>query len=949
LHGTSEMDANRQFESALDNMMVQDDYEEEKTGVMDLPAIGPQAADEPQDMPGSVPTEEASQAEGAAPITLRTPFTQEENTVVEQPVPQLHAAVAQSQEERPELAATIVDEESRDSDKDAMAESMRFGQIAALVAKASGVSLRDKGGSLPPPPDTGFDEGITPDAAGSYMKSAMQTIPLGARPAEKAQSSPPSTRAQHLTVTLNGKGEVPQQPVNLGGTVVIDPAIKSEPGIPVPARPRLSMEQEEVLFSAGWVIIGEWTVTRDRKTGAIEYEHSSGYKTYGRPPVAGNLAEKEQPAPAAKATESKPVAGPSGLPYLGPAIDDEETPGSEPEPLFAPPAKVVAERVEMPATLKAPVKKPWYRRLATVVVAAAGIAAGTIGAYYVARNNADETQQNTASAAATTPEKFATGVKVAQTASPKPTVTARVETQPQAPETTPDKTPATTPETVKEYKAPQTLVDAVTNPDLKKMLTDGVINAEFGKGGVGAHTMRAASNLIYDLEAHGKISPQKAFEIRQMVKQMAFDINVGQAGFEYDYYTAKSAAELNKIRSDKSHPEHEEFIYLESAWGPVGTWAAQLGGMDKRVSDLSAKEATYLEYEKGIKDQNGGHDINMLRGGDQIRPGMINLYSKAAEALGAALESGAKPGTPSQPLDLDNQWTDEPQQKDLNPSPTPAPAPTVAPQGTDIPTDVMPDGGKTGMLEPEDSPEIKVTGYTENADDGEIEVTWEDDDSPEITVAEVDDDDSPEIEVTFEDDDTPEIRVTEVDIHKKPFAGADAVRAANIAKAAEQRKKMDADLAEIEDGWLDAKTMAKVKAESLQKKIATITGGGFESRREALVERGEVFVPSLAEDINGSAMMAIKNGYLMACDTADQEHAMDNLLKDLRFRDMVEYETTEKGTYAKVAARIHLAAREIIKGGFKSMEIARTETVPQVREVVRHQVAVAARDVLKAA
>lgn len=76
------------------------------------------------------------------------------------------------------------------------------------------------------------------------------------------------------------------------------------------------------------------------------------------------------------------------------------------------------------------------------------------------------------------------------------------------------------------------------------------------------------------------------------------------------------------------------------------------------------------------------------------------------------------------------------------------------------------------------------------------------------------------------------------------------------------------------------------------------------NRREALMKHGEVWVPSLSDDLSGSAMMAFENGFMKECTSESQQQKVRAVLSQIRMGNLEEYEAMEDGsTYAKLSEK----------------------------------------------
>lgn len=79
-------------------------------------------------------------------------------------------------------------------------------------------------------------------------------------------------------------------------------------------------------------------------------------------------------------------------------------------------------------------------------------------------------------------------------------------------------------------------------------------------------------------------------------------------------------------------------------------------------------------------------------------------------------------------------------------------------------------------------------------------------------------------------------------------------------------------------------------------------------RRTALIERGEVLVPEMKEGMAGSALLAVKNGFLKECYTGQAQDEVEKLVNRLKITDFEEYEIIEKNGKGYTLARLGAAA-----------------------------------------
>ncbi len=127
----------------------------------------------------------------------------------------------------------------------------------------------------------------------------------------------------------------------------------------------------------------------------------------------------------------------------------------------------------------------------------------------------------------------------------------------------------------------------------------------------------------------------------------------------------------------------------------------------------------------------------------------------------------------------------------------------------------------------------------------------------------------------------------------------------------------ETELAEIDAGWDDDPATNNVVSQSvksdptaeidamwdqidaeqeLSSRIAMVKA----DRTQALLERGEVFIPHLSQTSDGSVRIAFENGFLRQCTTSEQMDRVQHLA-DIRFRDMVEFTSNADGVYARLS------------------------------------------------
>jgi hypothetical protein len=115
---------------------------------------------------------------------------------------------------------------------------------------------------------------------------------------------------------------------------------------------------------------------------------------------------------------------------------------------------------------------------------------------------------------------------------------------------------------------------------------------------------------------------------------------------------------------------------------------------------------------------------------------------------------------------------------------------------------------------------------------------------------------------------------------------------------------IDVDLSDLEEVAFDAEwdtIAAQHEAAKTAPTLAESVDRVKSNRREALMKHGEVWVPSLSDDLSGSAMLAFENGFLKECTSESQQQKVRAILSKIRFGHLESYEALEDGsTYAKL-------------------------------------------------
>jgi hypothetical protein len=152
----------------------------------------------------------------------------------------------------------------------------------------------------------------------------------------------------------------------------------------------------------------------------------------------------------------------------------------------------------------------------------------------------------------------------------------------------------------------------------------------------------------------------------------------------------------------------------------------------------------------------------------------------------------------------------------------------------------------------------------------------------------------------------------------------DNIKTAPAAAKADQTADIDAEWDNIAD------SAATNEADSFAKKIEMIKL----DRSQALLERGEIFVPHLSETSDGSVRIAIENGFLRQCTTVTQMNRVEQLAK-LKLSDMTEFTADEAGIYAKLSPAKHAEFLEALYSQEPAVEaVSAAGTLPEILNAV---------------
>jgi hypothetical protein len=596
------------------------------------------------------------------------------------------------------------------------------------------------------------------------------------------------------------------------------------------------------------------------------------------------------------------------LPEITPA---PEQPEAVPEQPKAEPEQVT----ESPEKQKSWLRRNWLKIVKGVSLAAAvGLGVGALGVHDTkSRSSTDSTEKNTAASAAVGSNK---GPQTADSAKPSEVNSASMAQQkaPETPktqaQTSPEKTatgdvPTVTPE----------MVAAVKNPELKKIMTEGKFEVKANGGGYGQQLRAYFDAEINYKIVNREITPEQAKDMTRQLDELQKKINTGAALSYYDKYSKLSYGEVYAKRANPGkdslfaycdrnikNSQHQRIAGMGNfeTWREYESLTKMAGAQDAKKYFEERYEGAMLNFTSNPEnkyDQRAHGNIHWgAQGGDKrlVQNEKGEWLPYFADMANIVLKGQEKPVN----IDLDQQWTDEPA-NGANHAPAVNPAkgtsPEVAPMDGGIHDNGTIDGGfgKTGLLnnhnKSDDDPTVEVTGYTEMAEDREIEVTWTDVEDPEVTIGE-----EVDIDLSELDDDDGEITMGETDV----------------------------DLSDLEE------TAPEIKVPTLEEKIAAVK----KNRRHALLERGEVFVPSLSEDMDGSVKLAYENGFLMMCTNGLQQDKVEALARNIRFNEMIEYEATEYGTYARLSPEKLAQLQEALGATEKpaSRESAQSKKAPAV-------------------
>ncbi len=624
------------------------------------------------------------------------------------------------------------------------------------------------------------------------------------------------------------------------------------------------------------------------------------------------------------------------------------------------------------------VNKSWWSRNWGKVVTVVAIAGASItgGAIYYHYHNSEKPTSVATSTSALTPVNSSTP-NASGGAESKGTTAATSTTQ------TPDNKTPTQPSPVSEKETtPEnigTMAVMARTIQLRSALEKHQFEVNTDSNGYGGQMLKMMWDELYKRAVDGVDTADQFKEKSQKLVELKNETNFASGAYYYQLFHGMGPEQLAQAKQDSRYSSLIRYLEGNIIKGPIEKWENPY--LDNaRAREAAENFAKEFELPMLALHYDARSPGNIHWGG---APGDVrNLADEKGEwvpffAKGVKIVLGEASAEKTRDIDLD---------EDQN-APT-APKQHIVPGNN---PSVSPDGGvpgKTGLLNYRDADsEVMITGYTEMDTDRDTEVTLTDmesedypagpsmagvvipfaiprrkrkqealkkadDTDPEITTGKWEDVDLSDLEetpakktpaVTIKSSTlSPDLEKELAEIEdgwftdvKQPEAKKPAVK----VKSSTLSPDLEKELAEIEDGWFTDVKQPETKVPTLDERIVSINKN-MTSRRQALLEKGEIYVPSLSEDLNGSVMLAIKNGFLKQCYSGQQQDRVEAIVNKLRITHFDEYEVTEKGTLAKLSAD-KLAELQ------NALGVA--ESVPEVQMNVRNEISSTVSEILKAA
>jgi hypothetical protein len=529
-------------------------------------------------------------------------------------------------------------------------------------------------------------------------------------------------------------------------------------------------------------------------------------------------------------------------------------------------------RPRIPALKKK--KSGWKYALAAAAMTAMG-ALGYSG-YKATQQNSLDSAVSSSSASNVNSAKPVDSAKVAEVLNtqPQPLTTANPQPNVLPPVVDIDKLPTRT------YVS-QTVLDQIPSKYTRAVVETGKLTVEGNGLGWAAQIATPFTRIA---------TPQQQAKINELMHEL----NVGLYASSVKKY--ENAANVNAILMDPNHAEYNrvKFLIKPNVMGNPYKWDWKIFSRKTGKSwDVQAAYEYYQTFEKEAMSRNmDRHSPGVLHmgawGGDVVEvykdARFMTFMVDVADVVGIDL----KPPTTGivDPSLLQRKAPE---------------APSFVPSLDNAPGNIQPVENKTGFLNPispdsnfgfgtmyGNSTQIEQPKYTFNFKPAAVDV------EPASFDVDLSDIEPSVLALAGVDD-------ISVDVDLSEFNGstlADTVLDDSIdVDLSDLNALAEADAIDAEWDNLAAQHEAQKVDSPFAERVAQVKN----NRREALMKFGEVWVPSLSDDMAGSAMLAFENGFLKECTSASQQQKVRMILSKVRLSSLEEYEALEDGsTYAKL-------------------------------------------------
>ncbi|MCC7196811.1 hypothetical protein IT413_01290 [Candidatus Peregrinibacteria bacterium] len=547
-------------------------------------------------------------------------------------------------------------------------------------------------------------------------------------------------------------------------------------------------------------------------------------------------------------------------------------------PTMPPAADITQDEITRP---KIPALKKKSSGWKYALAAAAMTAMGAMGysGYKATQQNSLDSAVSSSSASNANSAKPVDSAKVAEVLNtqPQPVMTVTPKPVVQPPVVDIDKLPTRT------YVS-QTVLDQIPSKYTRAVVETGKLTVEGNGLGWAAQIATPFTRIA---------TPQQQAKINELMHEL----NVGLYASSVKKY--ENAANVNAILMDPSHAEYNrvKFLIKPNVMGNPYNWDWKIFSRKTGKSwDVQAAYEYYQTFENEAMARNmDRHSPGVLHmgawGGDVVEvykdAKFMTFMVDVADVIGIDLKP---PTTGSVDPSLLRKKAPE--------------APSFVPGLDNAPGNIQPVENKTGFLSP-NAPDLNFGFGTMYGNGTQIE-------QPKYTFnfkpAAVD------VEPASFDVDLSDLEPSvlalggiddiSVDVDLSEFNGstlADTVLDDSIdVDLSDLNALAEADAFDAEWDNIAAQHEAQKVVSPFAERVAQVKS----NRREALMKRGEVWVPSLSDDMSGSAMLAFENGFLKECTSASQQQKVRVILSKVRLSSLEEYEALEDGsTYAKLSEK----------------------------------------------